>query len=172
MKNLFLIITSVLLFNFGCKKEGPVGPMGPAGQNAAMDKQIRFELWRINSGVSDTAIFTIENSGSGINQFNIDNYAQIDSAVFVVYDIITRDICCESSDVQKAVKLELYDLTNGSVITNSEIVSDDIPRGNFVASKNIKNNFPKKTIDLGVRMIFDKKYFASTGKMYLFLYRK
>ncbi len=169
MRILLAIFTSVLIFNFGCQKEGPVGP---AGQNGKMDKQIRFDLVGIHNGLSDTTIWTIKNSGCGIDQFNIGNYPEIDSVVFVAYDIITASGCCGDPDIQKTTRIELYDLTNKSVINNSQIISDDTPSGKFIASKNILNNFPKQTIDLGVRIIFDKNYWSSTGRMHLFLYRK
>lgn len=140
-----------------------------------LDKQIPFNLssstiiFNPYSTTSDTLIYTSRNYIHGIHQFNIENYSSLKSATFVVYDISTIDM--SGNDIAKTVKIELYDLTNKIAIANSLIVSDNTQIGGFVSSTNILNSFPKQSIDLGVRVIFDKNQQAFIGAMYLFLYR-
>jgi hypothetical protein len=167
MKRLVISFVSCL-FMISCEKEGP---QGPTGKDGVTDKQIRFDLgWSFgNSYESDTVIYAIS-SGMGISQFNFNNYPDIDSVVFILYNIktMTRNV----EDISASVKIDLYDLTNKEPIPNSEIISDDIPMGSFVQSKNLVNSFPDQTIDLGIRVIFDVNNFVETGPGYLFLYRK
>lgn len=141
------------------------------GENGGYDKQIMFRLNKINSMAQDTFIYTIQNSGSGILLFNKDNYTDIDSAVFIVYDIKTATGCCGAADIAMKVKIELYDLTNNQPILNSAVESDNIPVGTYVRSNNFINYLPNDYINLGTRMTFDKNYYAVTGDMYLVLYR-
>lgn len=160
----FLLIF-VFIF-FSCKDEN-ISMNNP-------DKQIRFNLssninFNYLTTSSDTLICTSRDYIYGIHQFNIENYSGVNSAVLVVYDITTRDLL--GNDITKTAKIELYDLTNKVPIANSMIVSDNTPVGNFVSSSNILDSFPKQTIDIGVRIIFDKKQQAFFGAMYLFLYR-
>lgn len=141
------------------------------GVNGGYDKQIMFQLGRINSAAKDTFINTIQNSGCGLLLFNKANYTKIDSAVLIVYDVKTASGCCGAPDLAKKVKIELYDLINNNVILNSEIESDDITQGTYVRSGNIINKLPNSYTNFGVRMIFDKNYYAQTGFIYLVLYR-
>ncbi len=152
-------------------KEGPVGPEGPAGQNGNGDKQVRFDLGNLIS-YGDTSIASLDNSPCGIHQFNIGNYTGVDSAVFVIYNVATAASCCGGPDIAYNARFEIFDLTNNQPVVNSEILSDDIPTGTFAVSKNFVKNLPGETIDLGVRIITGKNIFTTTGKVYLFLYRK
>lgn len=155
----------------GCYKEGPVGPQGPAGSNSYSDKQIRFELGNFPTAV-DTIISTPENSLSYIQQFNINNYPGVDSAILLIYDIKTFADCCSGFDTISNASFELYDLTNNIPIANSRIVSDNIPDGTFVISKNFIKDLPNQTIDIGVRIITERDVYSHTGNVYFFLYRK
>ena len=167
MKKLLVFFVSCV-FLISCEKEGP---QGPTGKDGVTDKQIRFDLgWSFANGYeSDTVIYAIS-SGMGISQFNFNYYPDIDSVIFILYNIKT--MTRSASDISASVKIDLYDLTNKEPIPNSEIISDDISIGSFVQSKNLVNSFPNQTIDLGVRVIFDFNNFAETGAGYLFLYRK
>ena len=168
---LYTALFFVLHFIFiGCVKEGPMGPAGINGLDGGSDKQIRFELgYFISAG--DTLIADPQNSPTGIQQFNIDNYVGLDSAIFLIYSIGTYKDCCGGADTIANTRFEIYDLTNDQPIVNSEIVSDDIRPGSFVVSKNFLQNFPKQTIDLGVRIISGEGIYTQTGNAYLFLYR-
>ncbi|MGE5428409.1 MAG: hypothetical protein ACM3O8_10970 [Methylococcaceae bacterium] len=141
------------------------------GISGGYDRQIMFKFSMVSNSFKDTVINSIQNSGSGLRLFNKNNYTKIDSAVFVAFDIKTATDCCSGSDVRKKVKIELFDLTNGQPILNSLIESDDIQKGSFARSKNFINDLPSGDIELGTRLIFDKKYFAGTSEMYLILYR-
>lgn len=141
------------------------------GIDGGYDRQILFRFSNVSNSFKDTVINSIQNSGSGLRLFNINNYTNIDSAVFVAYDIKTATDCCSGSDVRKKLKIELFDLTNGKPILNSLIESDDIPKGTFAHSKNFINNLPGGDIELGTRVIFDRRYFAGASDMYLILYR-
>ena len=167
MKKMIIFFISCCLFT-ACEKEGQ---QGPAGNDGVADKQIRFNLgWAFcNSYTGDTAIHTIRN-GVGISQFNLNNYPEIDSVVFILYDISTKTR--SSKDINASVKIDLYDLTNKASIPDSEIISDDISVGSFISSKNLVNSFPDQTIDIGIRVIFDVTNFAETGPGFLFLYRE
>ena len=141
------------------------------GIDGGYDKQIMFKFSSVFNGAKDTVINSIQNSGSGLRLFNKSNYTKIDSAVFVAFDIKTATDCCSGFDVRKKLKIELFDLTNGQPIINSLIESDDIQKGTCVRSSNFINNLPSGNIELGTRLIFDKKYFAGISEMYLILYR-
>lgn len=141
------------------------------GINGDYDKQIMFKFSQVYNASKDTVINSIQNSGSGIRFFNKNNYTNIDSAVFVAFDIKTATDCCSGSDVRKKLKIELFDLTNGHPILNSLIESDDIPKGTFARSNNFINNLPSGDIELGTRLISDKNYFAGISEMYLIIYR-
>ncbi len=170
MKDVLMILAFYSLLLSSCTKEGP---MGPSGKDGSVDKQIRFDLQHINNfSTTDTTLATLENSPCGIHQFNIGNYTGIDSVIFVVYDIGTASGCCGAPDVNESAKIELFNLTDNQPIANSEITSDDITQGTFRSSENIVNSFPDKTIDIGIRIIFNKNMYMHTGHMYLFLYRK
>lgn len=131
---------------------------------------VRFNLAHTNNGPTDTTIH--DHNQNGIVNFNIDNYSRVDSAIFIVYDIVTATGCCGAPDATAEVRIELFDLTNQVAISQSEIVSDDLPEGTSAISKNISNSFPHQVIDIGIRMIIDDSYYARTGKMYLILYSK
>ncbi len=157
------VVLSILII--GCKKEYLT--------ENHLDKQIRFDLGWVNSSSSDTVVWSLTNSPTtGLHQFNINYYEQIDSVVFVVYDIKTMIDFNPYADTIKTVRIELFDVTNQNPIKDSEIVSDDIKVGTCVSSKNIAKDFPNETIDLGIRIIFDKTLYAEAGPIYLFLYRK
>lgn len=136
------------------------------GINGGYDKQIMFQLGGLNSLNKDTFIYD-----SRLMLFNKSNYTKIDSAILVVYGIRTKINCCDDSNVAKTLKVELYDLTNKRVIDNSIIESDDIPHGSYIKSKNFISNLPNGNVDFGLRLIFDKNYYAFIEDSYLVLYR-
>lgn len=167
---LLFLLMYVMLFT-SCKKEEFPKPEDPKIPIIYGDKQIRFDLG-IAISAGDTTLATLDNSPNGIHQFNIGDYVGVDSAIFVIYNIATAEGCCGGPDIIMDARFELYDLTNNQPIVNSEVISDDIPLGTFAVSRNFANNLPKQTIDIGVRIITERDIYTTTGKIYMFLYRK
>ncbi len=143
------------------------------GDDGDYDKQIRFMMYSNmnNKSTSDTTIFGPPFATTGIYQFNLQNYLNVDSVILVVYNVRTSMDCCSGIDITGNVKIELFDLTNNRPINNSEIITDDIETGTYLKSANLKNEFPNEYINLGVRLITDGSYFVGTGYVFLFLYR-
>ena len=138
------------------------------GDNGGSDKEIRFDLTAfLGQSDSNPSISDVK-----IRDFNINNYQDIDSIVFVSYKITTATGCCGSPDVVSELRVELYDLTNNTEILNSEIISDDLGEGEVAYSKNLFNSFPQEKIDVGLKLTYEPGTFSYAQNLYLILYRK
>jgi hypothetical protein len=135
------------------------------GKNGEMDKEIRFLLGPISNYSG-----TLAGPYSNIFEFDIRNYPSIDSAVFVVFGVGTYD----SNGQPKIVDgtFQLYDDTNGQVIANSSIVSDDIPLGVFKMSRNFIKDLPQQSINLRTDVLTDPTSNIISQNSYLILRRK
>ncbi|MBL7700365.1 MAG: hypothetical protein JNK79_19525 [Chitinophagaceae bacterium] len=70
--------------------------------------------------------------------------------------------------------VELYDLTNNSVIANSTISSNKgLDETGFVVSKNLYSTLPDEEITLGIKIWSENEgMFAGVYSMYLYMYRR
>jgi hypothetical protein len=144
------------------------------GIDGAYDRQINlkvFDLITSPNGMPLTSIWDYGISYGGILKFNIDNYINIDSAILVAYDLTARD-SYSGNKVSGTMKIELYDCKNKQVITNSEIISGEIPAGTYKYSKNFLKNLPHQDIDLGIKITKSSDFYAATLDIQLILYRK
>ncbi|MBM2815856.1 MAG: hypothetical protein HW421_2618 [Ignavibacteria bacterium] len=141
-------------------------PTGPAGKDGVSDKQIRFDF-DFNGGgyllphrsIDDT----IEHCQ--IIRFNIANYVGVDSVIFVA--------CISCYDSTKYFAASIINLTDNVEIQNSVLKTNSY-NPIVLSSTNLFHSFPKKEIDLVVRI--SKKdtsdFDGLIEKAYLFLYRK
>jgi len=98
-----------------------------------------------------------------IYDFNISNY-QVDSVSFSSY--------LRTDDANVKCTIELYDLTNKKVITNTTLTTYSTTYwGLQKTTVNFLNSFPKTTIDLGIALRSEKagtivSYYMPTIKLY------
>ena len=134
------------------------------GQNASSDKQI---LLPINFSANTTS--TIPVIGGELVKFSKKNYPNVDSIILVANPYI--------GDATNTAIVELYNITDNVPITNSIIISSNLP-GNttirpFLLSSNVYNSLPDKEITLGISLKSGSQgKFAASGTCYLILYRK
>lgn len=131
------------------------------GADGSSDKQIFLPI--PNAG-SNTSSSTPVITGSLI-KFNKDNYAGVDSIIFVADPYV--------ADVSNTSIVELYNITDGEIITNSKLSSSSLfNQRSFIQTGNLYNNLPGKEIIIGIRQYSAKEgFFAASGSSYLFLYR-
>ena len=169
---ILLFITILLLIN-GCKgtkgDQGLTGPkgdsgiQGPPGSNGNSDKEIRFYI-SSNIGISSTQGWLYSNPSFGIIKFNINNYVDVDSVVMVSF--------LQTSDSSANCIFELYNLTDSTFISESQIVCNSF-QGRWMQSQNIYHYLPLKEITLVPFIKSGKDGVQVTSiSAYLFLYRK
>jgi hypothetical protein len=78
-----------------------------------------------------------------INNFDISNYTNADSITFSSY--------LQTTDPNVSDTLDLYDLTNNTVINNSTLTSDSTSLDWKTTSVNFLNDLPHAPIKLGIR---------------------
>jgi len=107
------------------------------------DNLVRLIISRHDVSSNDTSWFINTYPTYNFPDFSKEDYNNVDSIIFVpsmhTYDTNTKCI------------VELYNITDGLSIENSQIESN-IPGYNFHYSKNIFDFLPSKRIDLGVRI--------------------
>nr|WP_321485569.1 hypothetical protein [uncultured Draconibacterium sp.] len=137
------ILTFLILGATSCNEE-----------NYTLDKSISFSILDDHYGYgsgNDTTLYS-----SSLIDFNINDYILVDSVLFTISDLTTKSIT-DGSDISATVSVELFDLTNNTVIQNSKIVSDDIKASRCKLSSNLLSSFPDESINIGIRIINNDK---------------
>lgn len=99
-------------------------------------------------GSGATGVRTFETS-SVYKGFNVGNYLDCKSITFI--GSITANIDPENLTYSDTCYLELYNITDNSIITNSTIFTTSMTPV-WVESENILDYFPNKDIDITVRL--------------------
>jgi hypothetical protein len=105
--------------------------------------------------------------GIGIYGFNKENYAGVDSIVFVGAPY--------SGDLSNNSIVELYDFTANQAITGSLIKSNrDYDSRKQIFTSNLYNAIPSGSRDLGIRLRseVEGKFSGLPGNCFLYLYRR
>jgi len=114
------------------------------GNNAQSDKQtiIDFGTFDKYIGLDNPVWYWL-----AMPRFNINNYPGVDSIILIGTPY-------SQYEPGGTATIELVNYVDKSIIENSAITSDVTYNGNYkhVVSKNFYNFFPKKEIDLGVRL--------------------
>jgi hypothetical protein len=158
----FIITTFTLLgifFLIGCTKEGP---MGPAGQDAYSDSQIRLPMLSGGNTTSEDGVLI-----SGIIKFDKRNYEGVDSIIFIAYPY--------SGNINNYCMVELYNFTDSVVIENSLLKSNQPGNSQvYQETGNLYNYLPDKEIDLGISIKSEHEgsFSGIINYSYLFLYRR
>ena len=168
MKKITLILSILFLLISVNNCTCPEGPAGPAGKDGTMEKQISIQFF---SGISfgdsgNNREFILLNRS--IIKFNINNYIDVDSVIFVaeisafVYD--------------NYFPADLFNLTDSTAIMNSSIKTKGSGYvHDIVESGNIFNSLPKKEIEIAIRLrtpSLDSNNTVSIYRAWLFLYRR
>lgn len=121
--------------------------------NGEFDKEIRISFGLIPNPSSsvegiafaDNVDGTILDNTRSISNFNIENYIGIDSITFSAF--------LKTTNTSVKCIAELYNSTDNAVIIGSEIFTNTSSSFTFaVSSTNFFENFPKKSINLSVRL--------------------
>lgn len=102
---------------------------------------------------------------SGSTSFNISNFANVDSVVFVSDPYV--------SNTSNFALVELYNITDDVVIANSLIRANNLFDDKVqIKTDNIFSELPTKEITLGIRLSSEiNGEFSASGIPYIFLYR-
>ena len=132
------------------------------GVDGGFDEQIRLIIF--NSGTNNSGTSTTRQLGDLIN-FDKRNWVGVDSIVFIPRIF--------SSSATNTAFAELYDLTNGAVISNSTVSTTSTTATNL-ESINIYDDLPESEIDLTIQIQSEDPGNTAllNGKSYLMLYRK
>jgi hypothetical protein len=149
-----ILVISILNFT-GCKKESSI----------ELNKEEIISLNMYGLGSSSTEPFV---DATYLPYFDISSYSNLKSVVLAVSNIKTFN---DLGDVAGTGIWELYDITNGKIIENSMVSSDDIPENNYITSSNFISNFPKGKIKLGIRIASGGAYNVQCGNISLILSR-
>ncbi|WP_443092766.1 hypothetical protein [Chitinophaga nivalis] len=138
------------------------------GNNASSDKQIIIKLGWVAVSYSTQPYGTT----LSIPKFNINNYPGVDSMAIYAAPWGRKD--GDSYDTPGPAKLELYNITDATVIENSAVLgtatSSTAP---YVPSNNFYTSFPRKEFDLGLRITaVPPSNIAHTSDVIMILYRK
>ncbi|MFH2144133.1 MAG: hypothetical protein ABIJ97_17030 [Bacteroidota bacterium] len=133
-------------------------------ESMSNDKQIRFEFGPSNTyGLTTTDGQIIDKPSQTIIKFNKDNYSNIESIVFgaSIYSSSSSSNCI----------VELWDITNNSIIANSSLNTSNINE-TYIESQNILLNIPNGEITLAVKIKSDTENSGAwISKAYLFVNR-
>lgn len=134
--------------------------------NSDLDKEMVIKLTsNISNNTAYPHVFSVN-----LPYFDITAYENLTSVVFIVSDIKTSDY--NFNDVIGEGTFELYDITNGQVIENSIISSDDITDNTYLSSQNLIDKIPQEKINLGVRLTSGGDFNSRCGNIYLILSRE
>lgn len=129
------------------------------GSAGFYDKQIIIPIWSIGAGASGGTGPTGAIKGN-LPDFNIKNYAEVDSIVFVVKAL------AQNSDGL----VELFNITDNQPIPDSKVIINTATYSKYV-SRNLINKLPNKNIDIGVKVSNINSVTYLTDISYLVLYR-
>ncbi|HMG89826.1 MAG TPA: hypothetical protein VK589_07195 [Chryseolinea sp.] len=120
---------------------------------------------QINMGTGATSVSSNPVIVSGPTTFDIRNYPNVDSVVFVADPYVVNST--------NFALVELYNATDGQVISNSLLRSNDLyEEREQLKTNNLFEHLPKKRITLGIKFSSETDgQFAGSGSVYLFLYR-
>lgn len=129
------------------------------GQGTALDKLI---ILPINFGANTTN--TTPLIGGELAKFNKNNYPQVDSIILVANPYV--------GDAGNTVTLDLYNITDNTLINNSSITTNNLYGTGYLSSNNVYNMLPTHDITLGCSIKSGNSgMFAGSGYCYLYLYR-
>ena len=130
------------------------------GQSSVADKQIILPI-NFSANVSNLQPAI----GGELIKFNKLYYPGVDSIILIGNPYVGRSV--------NTAKVELYNLTDGAVITNSLLSTNNLYADrNFIETENLFNHLPDKEINLGIRLQTSiNGEFAASGSCYLVLYR-
>jgi hypothetical protein len=131
------------------------------GQSSVADKQIILPI-NFSANVSNLQPAI----GGELIKFNKLYYPGVDSIILIGNPYVGRSV--------NTAKVELYNLTDGAVIANSLLSTNNLyTERNFIETANLFNQLPDKEINLGIRLQTSiNGEFAASGNCYLVLYRK
>ncbi|MEJ7643731.1 MAG: hypothetical protein WKF87_04000 [Chryseolinea sp.] len=135
------------------------------GEDGVTEKEIRFLL-----GPFGNYSGTLGGPYPSIFEFDIRNYPSVDSATFVIFGAGTYDSNGQPKVIEST--FQLVDDTNGQAITNSTIVSDDIPAHEYKTSKNFISELPREKIRLRADIPTDPTSNIICQTSYLILVRE
>lgn len=125
------------------------------------DKQI---FMPIEGSGSNTTSTTPVITGSLV-KFSKTNFVGVDSIILVADPYV--------GDPSNSSIVNLYDITDGQVISGSTLTSNNTANNKFIQTGNVYKNLPDKEITLGISQSSLKDgFFAGSGSCYLFLYRR
>lgn len=159
LKKAYLIIFLTILFLMvNCEgPAGPEGPEGPAGEQGPQGDTIYDKIVRIPIQVAFTwreadTLWSGYHKDALVYNFNIEDYTSVDQAIFIAQFDRRPD---ETTD---SLWLRLYDYTNLTSITNSELWSiidnnefENDPSKRVFSSLDIFNSLNKGEITLGIQ---------------------
>lgn len=117
----------------------------------------------IDGAGSNTTSITPVITGS-LLKFSKTNFVGVDSIIFVAGPYV--------SDPSNSSIVNLYNITDGQVISGSTLSSNSTAINTFIQTGNLYNNLPDKEITLGIsQSSLNDGFFAGSGSCYLFLYR-
>jgi len=156
-----LIIFEVLLLS--CEKDCPC----VLKEESITDRQVRLDF-QFGSTVWNTKISTpgeILPEQYSLLRFNLYNYQIIDSVIFVAK--------IWSSQKDNECIVDLYNLTDNQVIPRSQIKTSSTDfQGLYIYSQDIKDNFPDKEIELGLRIKSQTEgVYVSIYRAHIFIYK-
>ncbi len=130
------------------------------GVAGIISEEIQITLEASANSLSSTPVFSFVST-----TFDIRNYPNVDSVVFVAYPYVANNTNFAS--------VELYNATDGQVISNSLLRSNDLyEEREQLRTNNLFDLLPKKRITLGIKFSSETDgQFAGSGGTYLFLYR-
>jgi hypothetical protein len=113
------------------------------GSNGSSDKQVILYFPANGIAYETSSAAGQIDSLEVINDFDISNYTNADSITFSSY--------LQTTDPNVSDTLDLYDLTNNTVINNSTLISNSTTWDWKTTAVNFLNNLPTAPIKLGIR---------------------
>jgi hypothetical protein len=148
----------LLLFSVSaCDKDTDTTIQGNAG-----DKQIRLVL---PGTISFNGAPVITSGQNNLFKFNIDYYPGVDSVIYTIWSSV--------SGAGNKCSIELFNITDNIPLPGTLIEAPTNSAPVLYQSPNIKNSFPHKEIEIGLKIkgdISGQTVNAVTG--FLYLYRK
>jgi len=134
------------------------------GMDGIINEEIQIKVVNgIGSAANTTTSTPVVVSDS--TSFNISNFVNVDSIVFVSNPYV--------SNTSNFALVELYDITNDAIISNSLIRTNSLFDDKVqIKTDNIFNEIPSSEITLGIRLSSETDgEFSASGIPYIFLYR-
>ncbi len=135
------------------------------GIDGVIDEQIRFVIYSIQGGASGNSSTSGVLYGDLVD-FDIGNYPEVDSAVFVT------NIYISDRNIDNNAIAELYNSTDGLVVSNSTVMTNSLEAVTLF-SGDIFNSLPSGKVTLNIRLRNETSGTAFIeGNSYLLLYRQ